>query len=442
MYSYTVKALDFYRVTGLEWDLIDEGKLVRLNDTRAKLDLDKRIVSVEKSDVEGNPLDMTVEIATQSSDVSSTLESISAKTAITAQYAQGATNLYAMQASDNADASHPAVMNFYVPTACAKINQVLLSWKLENFRAYETGAAAGGGDVRTTQEGGGSTQTSEAGGATTVSVPQRTVAQAITSGTPMQDGTVNANTSFAKSIDGGNVSDTGSSSGTTGAGGGGNTGVSRNEGGAMTSTDEAGKHSHGSNNTHRHTFDGVSVGKVGYTSYNGAGSTTSTGAHSHGMGHWHSFDSHTHGLGGHRHGMIHRHEFSHYHEMNISLLVPSQTLNLPEHRHSVNIPAHAHDVTLPEHLHGIEYGIYSGPMTSAYTVEVDGKEVPGSAFENGVVDIAPYLSTDADGRISRGTFHSFSVRPKPQSGNAQGLAHIRASWSAQVFISCQTGRQY
>jgi hypothetical protein len=154
MYSYTVKALDFYRVTGLEWDLIDEGKLVRLNDTRAKLDLDKRIVSVEKSDVEGNPLDMTVEIATQSSDVSSTLESISAKTAITAQYAQGATNLYAMQASDNADASHPAVMNFYVPTACAKINQVLLSWKLENFRAYETGAAAGGGDVRTTQEGG------------------------------------------------------------------------------------------------------------------------------------------------------------------------------------------------------------------------------------------------------------------------------------------------
>ena len=442
MYSYTVKALDFHRVTGLEWDLIDEGKLVRLNDTRAKLDLDKRIVSVEKSDVEGNPLDMTVEIATQSSDVSSTLESISAKTAITAQYAQGATNLYAMQASDNADASHPAVMNFYVPTACAKINQVLLSWKLENFRAYETGAAAGGGDVRTTQEGGGSTQTSEAGGATTVSVPQRTVAQAITSGTPMQDGTVNANTSFAKSIDGGNVSDTGSSSGTTGAGGGGNTGVSRNEGGAMTSTDEAGKHSHGSNNTHRHTFDGVSVGKTGYTSYNGAGSTTSTGAHSHGMGHWHSFDSHTHGLGGHRHGMIHRHEFSHYHEMNISLLVPSQTLNLPEHRHSVNIPAHAHDVTLPEHLHGIEYGIYSGPMTSAYTVEVDGKEVPVSAFENGVVDIAPYLSTDADGRISRGTFHSFAVRPKPQSGNAQGLAHIRASWSAQVFISCQTGRQY
>ena len=236
MYSYTVKALDFHRVTGLEWDLIDEGKLVRLNDTRAKLDLDKRIVSVEKSDIEGNPLDMTVEIATQSSDVSSTLESISAKTAITAQYAQGATNLYAMQASDNADASHPAVMNFYVPTACAKINQVLLSWKLENFRAYETGAAAGGGDVRTTQEGGGSTQTSEAGGATTVSVPQRTVAQAITSGTPMQDGAVNANTGFAKTFDGDNMSNTGVATGTTGMSAEMNTGISRNEAGAMMNT--------------------------------------------------------------------------------------------------------------------------------------------------------------------------------------------------------------
>ena len=282
MYSYTVKALDFHRVTGLEWDLIDEGKLVRLNDTRAKLDLDKRIVSVEKSDIEGNPLDMTVEIATQSSDVSSTLESISAKTAITAQYAQGATNLYAMQASDNADASHPAVMNFYVPTACAKINQVLLSWKLENFRAYETGAAAGGGDVRTTQEGGGSTQTSEAGGATTVSVPQRTVAQAITSGTPMQDGAVNANTGFAKTFDGDNMSNTGVATGTTGMSAEMNTGISRNEAGAMMNTDAGGggsTQSGGGGNT------GVPRNEAGpklSTDSGGSGSTGSGGGGSTG----------------------------------------------------------------------------------------------------------------------------------------------------------------
>ena len=250
--------------------------------------------------------------------------------------------------------------------------------------------------------------------------------------------------------------------GSTGEGGGGNTGISRNEDGAMTETGDAGQHSHGSNNTHRHTFDGVSVGKTGYTSYNGAGSTTSAGEHSHGMSHWHSVDGHTHSLGGHSHAMTHwhtidphthslgnhthdmthRHEFQHYHQMNISLMVPSQVLYLDAHRHTVSIPAHTHEVNVPEHVHGIEYGMYSGPTAEEYVVEVDGKELPTDAFTGGVGDIAPYLSADGDGKIRRGTFHTFAVRPKGKSGNEQGLAHIRASWSAQVFISCQTGRQY
>ena len=191
------------------------------------------------------------------------------------------------------------------------------------------------------------------------------------------------------------------------------------------STTSAGEHSHGM--SHWHSVDGH---------------THSLGGHSHAMTHWHAIDPHTHSLGNHTHDMTHRHEFQHYHQMNISLLVPSQTLNLPEHRHSVNIPAHTHEVNVPEHVHGIEYGMYSGPTAEEYIVEVDGKELPTDAFTGGVGDIAPYLSADGDGKIRRGTFHTFAVRPKGKSGNEQGLAHIRASWSAQVFISCQTGRQY
>ncbi len=49
MYSYTVKALDFYRVTGLEWDLIDEGKLVRLNDTRQNLTSTNELYRLKKT---------------------------------------------------------------------------------------------------------------------------------------------------------------------------------------------------------------------------------------------------------------------------------------------------------------------------------------------------------------------------------------------------------
>lgn len=78
------------------------------------------------------------------------------------------------------------------------------------------------------------------------------------------------------------------------------------------------------------------------------------------MTHWHTIDPHTHSLGNHTHDMTHRHEFQHYHQMNISLMVPSQVLYLDAHRHTVSIPAHTHEVNVPEHVHGIEYGMYSG----------------------------------------------------------------------------------
>lgn len=440
--SYGVTCKDISILTCEKMDAFYAGRMARIIYRDYGLTIRARVREIHYPKPITEPWNAKLTIANRSADVASVIAQLQRTSRIEQLYGQGSTTFYSGGIEQNADAETPAEGDIYIPADMVHINAIMLKVTLSSFRADSKGAKGGGGTVTTTQASGGGTQTSEAGGGATLTVEKRTVSEVKMTGSPMQDGAVDAHTGFAKTSGGDNMSETDGASGSTGSGGGGNTGVSRNEGGAMTSTDEAGKHSHGSNNTHRHTFDGVSVGKTGYTSYNGAGSTTSTGAHSHGMGHWHSFDSHTHGLGGHRHGMIHRHEFSHYHQMNISLLVPSQTLNLPEHRHSVNIPAHAHDVTLPEHLHGIEYGIYSGPMTSAYTVEVDRKEVPGSAFENGVVDIAPYLSTDADGRISRGTFHSFAVRPKPQNGNAQGLAHIRASWSAQVFISCQTGRQY
>ena len=69
--------------------------------------------------------------------------------------------------------------------------------------------------------------------------------------------------------------------------------------------------------------------------------------------------------------------------------------------------------------------------------------MPASAFDgNGVGDIAPYLGADSAGKILRGTFHTLRIRPAADEGNPTGLCRIRASWSAQVFISSLTGRQY
>ena len=98
----------------------------------------------------------------------------------------------------------------------------------------------GGGTVTTTQASGGGTQTSEAGGGDT----DRREAHGIRGeddGFAHAGGAVDAHTGFAKTSGGDNMSETDGASGRTGSGGGGNTGVSRNEGGAMTSTDEAGK---------------------------------------------------------------------------------------------------------------------------------------------------------------------------------------------------------
>lgn len=488
--SYSITCKDISILTGEKMDAFYAGRMARIIYLDYELTIRARVREIYYPKPITEPWNAKLTIANRSADVASVIAQLQRISRIEQLYGQGSTTFYSGGIEQNADKDTPAEGDIYIPDDMVHINAIMLKVTLSAFRADSKGAKGGGGTVTTTRASGGGTQTSEAGGGATLTVEKRTVSEVKMTGMPMQEQAVNANTGFAKNFDGDNMSDTGAASGETGSGGGcdtgisrdengpklkteaaegstgegggGNTGISRNEDGAMTETGDAGQHSHGSNNTHRHTFDGVSVGKTGYTSYNGAGSTTSAGEHSHGMSHWHSVDGHTHSLGGHSHAMTHwhaidphthslgnhthdmthRHEFQHYHQMNISLLVPSQTLNLPEHRHSVNIPAHTHEVNVPEHVHGIEYGMYSGPTAEEYIVEVDGKELPTDAFTGGVGDIAPYLSADGDGKIRRGTFHTFAVRPKGKSGNEQGLAHIRASWSAQVFISCQTGRQY
>ena len=352
LYSYEVKAADLHRKTGLAFDLIDEGKLVRVVDEQAGIDFDKHIVSVEKKDVEGKPLDIDVVFANHPSDVSSALDDISAKTAITAQYAQGATNLYAMQASDNADQGHPAVMNFYVPAACSKINQVLLSWRLEHFRAYETGAAAGGGDARTTLEGGGSTQTSQSGGQTTVTVPSRTTRVEMSSGGPVDS-----------------------------------------DGGSVSHTSSDGNHRHSA--TLRGGMSGHGHKLTGSTTQTGGLVSTPDQTVSGNTGY----------AGSHDHDMTHHHSITHEH------VIPSAQLEIPGHTHDVNVPSHSHSFTILSHQHEIVYGIFEGGMASGVTIKVDGVEIPADQVSGSEIDVIPYLRKNSDGRIVRGTWHEVSIVP-------------------------------
>jgi len=62
--------------------------------------------------------------------------------------------------ADNVDGSNPLALNVYLPAETKSIKKVLLRFRLQAFRAYETGAASGGESTPTTSSGGGSVTTS------------------------------------------------------------------------------------------------------------------------------------------------------------------------------------------------------------------------------------------------------------------------------------------
>jgi len=61
--------------------------------------------------------------------------------------------------ADNVDATHGLLLNIYLPTETKSIHKAILRFKLQAFRAYETGAASGGGST----SGSSSTSTTVSG---------------------------------------------------------------------------------------------------------------------------------------------------------------------------------------------------------------------------------------------------------------------------------------
>lgn len=404
MYSYVVGGLDLHRKTGLDFDLMDEGRVVRVQDEEAGIDFTKPILSVRKDDVELDPLGIEITVANRTEDIASTIENLSARAAITAQYSQGATNLFPMQVTDNADPGHPAVFKFFVPESCAKINAVKLSWQMSAFRAYETGAEAGGGELLSTLEGGGSTRTSSSGGATTVTSSERVVTSDMFTSGPVsgREGAAVEFTTLMYSTAGTTdiALETGVASGTTGSATG-NTGtpIGTASGAAMTETGTGGPTTTGSAS--------ASVTVNTYTAYTSSSSpgTDSAGTHSH------TVSSHTHSISGHRHTLgtdasytgyyylndtgssspgtgsngshshtvnSHSHEMTHKHTASDA----GHTHSLEQHSHGINhyhaIGSHTHSLgahthSIPDHRHGIEH-VHKG--TVSFTIPEMSLSIP------------------------------------------------------------------
>jgi len=190
------------------------------------------------------------------------------------------TQMYPYAAAENADPSNPVIFRIFVPAELVGIQSLKLSYILEAFRAYETGAAAGGGTSVTSESGGGAT---------------------VTSG---QD-SAGRNTKASGEFETGGPSVANTGSGGTGATGSGSA------------------HTHTITN-HRHSYT-MGASDTGYTQPG----ATNEGSHTHsGPSHTHSMQSHTHTVGEHVHGL-------NQHTHSVSISAHSHTVTLADHTHTL-----------------------------------------------------------------------------------------------------------
>jgi phage minor structural protein len=350
--TYKASAADISSITGEDVDKLKMGRIVRMVDDDLGI-IEARIMKESKSDVTGNPGDISLEIANKVEDLSTTNADLERRQQINDLYSQGATNIDSHDYNDNADPDNPAEITFYLPDELVKINKLLLSFKTDKFRAYERAIEGGGAVVSTTSSGGGSTQTSSSGGDSTQT-----------------------------SSSGGGVS------------------TSTSSGGGTSQTSSAG-------GDHSHLMldyigdsSGIAAPRRDFSPQGGTSFYVSIEAAS-------PSDLYTAGSSGN-----HSHSVSvpnHTHDFNVPN--HSHSVNIPAHTHSVNIPNHSHDITLPNHTHAIQFGIYKlDNLPSAVVIKVDGNTVPFTDTNGDNIDLIPYLSKDGEGKVNRG-WHTITIAP-------------------------------
>ena len=298
--SYEADVLDLARETGESWDDVRVHDLVLVLDEQLGEPVTVRCTGRKKRDVDGDPGAVTLTLDSARSDTAEELNEIRDKIGVHELYSQGATNMYSMQISDNADDKHPLVMRFYVPGNVLRINSCRISWQIERFRTYATMAASGGASTRTSASAGGAT----------VSLPTKIVTTSASTGGPLAGEGASALYTEA------------------------------NERGL--STESVDGHTHTVQHAHNlnaHTHASFTSGP------SPAVTVTVTPTTSRNGGHAHDIESHTH-------------KYSHWHLVTVTVNIPAMTFDLEAHSHTVSIPEHTHELT-----YGVYEGSRAGSIT-------------------------------------------------------------------------------
>lgn len=391
--TVSVDCVDYELIDPYKLVKYDVAKIVGVYDEDTDTNIDLRIMKLSKADIYGDPSNIKFELGNVREDIGTTITDLQKKQLVNETYSQGSTNIDSRDFQDNCDPTHPAVIRFPIPDDVVNINEMLLTFETQKFRAYERAikgggalvksTSAGGAVVKSTSSGGGSQQTSSSGGG------------------------------VAKST----------------ASGGGSNQTSSNGGGVAKSTASGGgstQSSSISNPTfYAYTSSPVNPGD----SHIHAIEVTDQMNHSHSV----SIPSHTHefNVPNHSHTVnipSHSHDFD----------IPnhSHTVDIPNHNHEIDIPSHTHSIELPDHTHGIEFGIFELDETpSKVTIEVDGVDIPFNQTSGENVNLVPYLSKDSEGKIQRGRYVEIKITP-------DSLARINATVTSRLFIQSRIGGTY
>jgi phage minor structural protein len=166
--TYKAEAAELYSLTGRTADKFTPGDIIKVIDNDLDISYNAFVISTTRRNIDSEPWNCQLEISNKAEDIAGSIAALADRQRINEVYSQGATNIDTHDFADNADASHPATLRFYIPDETVKINKALLSWRVEAFRAYSTTVAAGGSTATTTGSGGATATTTAGGGGTTV----------------------------------------------------------------------------------------------------------------------------------------------------------------------------------------------------------------------------------------------------------------------------------
>lgn len=350
--TVSIDCIDYELIDPYKLVKYDVGKILGVYDQDTDTDTDLRIMKITKDDIYGSPSDIKFDVGNVREDIGTTITDLQKKQLVNDTYSQGATNIDSRDFQDNCDPDHPAVIRFPIPDDVVNINQMILTFETQKFRAYERAIKGGGAIVTSTAAGGSSRQTSSSGGG-----------------------------SEQTSSSGGGVSKSTESGGDT-------TRTSSSGGGTQSTTgsklwddrDMATSYAIGTGDNHYHN----AILRGEWFTHN----------------HSFSVPAHTHTVS----IPAHSHEFSTPNH--------SHTVNIPNHEHTVDIPAHTHEITLPDHTHAIEFGIFELDDTpNSMDIEVDGTVLPLHETSGENIDLLPYLQKDSGGNISRGRYAEIKITP-------------------------------